>query len=146
MLEKIASASKLQPSNARIKPYSGQSFQPLGKQVLACEGATSYEMLDFEVIDSDLIPNKPALLSGKDSKRLGLITFNQDKVFASSTSEIKPPMSVQDCYVHAVTNTVPQEKATDLIPGNITEKQLKSVYKSNFEGLGKIGEPLHIET
>ena len=144
----IAPNTKPQPSKVRIKPYFGETFSPLGKQSFSCEGATCYDVLDFEIIVSALIPGKPALLTGKDSERLGLLTFNQEKVFASTSTEIKPPSTPEETYVHAVskmpTNAMPKTTQV-LTPGKITEHDLKTVYKDNFEGLGLIGKPVHME-
>ena len=144
MYRQLAMRKDLQPSNARIKPYAGDHIRPLGKQMLACEGNDCFHSLEFEVIDSADIPGKPALLSGKDSKRLGLIIFDKDKVFASHTSNVKPPKNAQETYVNALSrNKSPTPH--DLKPGFITEEDLKAAYSDNFKGLGKIGAPVHIE-
>ena len=62
--------------------------------MLACESAHHYETPSFEVIDSWDIPDKPALLSGKDSQKLGLIHFHESRVFASPSSDIRPPKNL----------------------------------------------------
>lgn len=146
MFHKILPNGKLKRSNAKIKPYSGDPFTPLGKQTLTCEGANDFVNLDFEVIDSAMIPGKPALLSGKDSKRLGLVTFNKDKVFASASSTIKPP-NPRDIFVHSVTTKQdPRASTAQATPGELTENIIKTKFPDNFKGLGLIGKPVHIET
>ncbi len=93
---KISDAAPLKPSHANIFPYSGKAIHPVGRVSLACEGVTHFETLVFEVIDTKDIPGKPALISGKDSERLGLITFHRDRVFSSTTMDIKP----KETHVH----------------------------------------------
>lgn len=56
----------------------------MGKAVHACEGTSTYETLEFEFINSEDMPNKPGLLGGNGSERLGLIQFNMEKEFANS--------------------------------------------------------------
>ena len=60
---KLAPLGELLPSKAKIKPYAGEVFSAMGRQTFSCEGADTYDLLDFEVIDSNLIPGKSALLS-----------------------------------------------------------------------------------
>ena len=73
---KISEAAPLQPSHAKIFPYSGMAIYLLGKVSLACEGVSYFETLEFQVMDSNDIPGKQALISGKDNERLGLIKFH----------------------------------------------------------------------
>ena len=89
--DQIARPNRMLPSRAKIVPYSGKPIRPLGKILLACEGNTHFETLEFQVIDCKDIPNKPALLSGKDSERLGLIKFHKSKVFVSETINVQQP-------------------------------------------------------
>lgn len=147
--EKIANLNQLRPSNSRILPYSGKPIRPLGRQLLACEGAHCFETLSFEVIDAKDIPDKPALLSGKDSERLGLIQFNDTRVFASPTSDVHPPSPHGVTQVYTATtlhDTKDKRRAARaaLRPGHITQNQLVTAYPQNFEGLGNVGNPVHI--
>lgn len=87
---KISESAPLQPSHAKIFPHSGKAIYSVGKVSLACEGASHFETLKVQVMDSKGIPEKPALTSSKDSERLGLTKFHQDRVFSSTTSDIKP--------------------------------------------------------
>lgn len=144
--EKLACLDGLKPSNAKILPYSGNLIHPLGKQILACEGPNSFKSLEFQVIDSADIPGKPPLLSGKDSEMLGLIKFHQNKVFSSSSSHINPPSQTLLPHVNTVSTTnldIPPVPCS-LKPGSITESQLKQAFKENFEGLGCVGQPVHL--
>ena len=128
---KLSSAAPLQPSFAKIFPYSGKAIRPIGKVSLACEGPSHFETLEFQVIDSHDIPGKPALISGKDSARLGLITFHKTRVFSSTTTNISPKQHIQ------LTTTNPS-------PGDLQKEDLQRLYKDNFEGLGTVGQPVHL--
>ena len=141
---KISEAAPLQPSHAKILPYSRKAIYPFGKVSLACEGVSHFENLEFQVMDSNDIHGKPALISGKDSERLGLIKFHRDRVFSSTTTDIKPKQS----HVHMATSTQlgPQQPSplADLQPGLLQKEDLISAYKDNFEGLGTVGQPVHL--
>ena len=80
VFRKISSAALLKPSHVRIFP--GKAIYSLGKVSLPCEGVSRFETLEFQVIDSACIPGKPALISGRDSKRLGLLKFHKNRVFS----------------------------------------------------------------
>jgi hypothetical protein len=140
---KLGCQEPLKPSRARIHPYSGGAIRPVGKQSLVCEGTNNFQILDFEVIASTDIPDKPALLSGKDSERLGLITFDKNRILASSTSPVTPPRDSGLPAIHTITDTQ-TNTSRKLIPGTITKNDLTSTYKDNFEGLGDIGKPVHL--
>jgi hypothetical protein len=147
--KKIAGSSPPKQSKSRILPYSGGVIHPVGKQTFACEGANSFETLEFEIISSNDIPGKPALLSGRDSELLGLIKFHKDRVFASATSDVKPPDYIPQPHTHMVTTDQAsptglfrQPDLSQLIPGKITKSQLTDAFADNFQGLGKVGKPV----
>jgi hypothetical protein len=52
---------------------------------LLCERERKFETLTFEVLPPSVMQNKPGLLSGTDSERLGLITIKTDEIFTLST-------------------------------------------------------------
>ena len=142
VFRKISSAAPLKPSHVRIFPYSGEAIHPLDKVSLPCEGVSRFETLEFQVIDSACIPGKPALISGRDSKRLGLLKFHKSRVFSSTTSDVKLP------HVHLTSSnqtTLPQSAVTaDLQPGHLQKDQLVTLFKDNFEGLGTVGQPVRL--
>lgn len=142
VFRKISATAPLRPSHVKIFPYSGEPIRPLGKVSLACEGVSHFETLEFQVIDSACIPGKPALISGRDSKRLGLLKFHKDRVFSSPTSDIKLPR----IHLASTDQTTPPQSATttDLHPGHLQQTQLVTSYKDNFEGLGNVGQPVHL--
>lgn len=141
---KMSESARLQPSHAKIFPYSGKAIYPLGKVSLACEGVYHFETLEIQIMDSKDIPGKPALISGRDRERLGLIKFHHNKVFSSTTTPTKPNQN----HVHMATSAQlrPQQPfpLTDLQPGSLRKEDLISAYKDNFEGLGTVGQPVHL--
>ena len=128
---KLSSVAPLQPSFAKIFPYSGKAIRLIGKVSLACEGPSHFETLEFQVIDSHDIPGKPALISGKDSARLGVITFHKTRVFSSTTTNISSKL-----HIHLTT--------TNPSSGDLQKRDLQRLYKDNFEGLGTVGQPVHL--
>ena len=141
---KISGAPPLKSSRAKIVPYAGDALRPLGKVIMACEGTSQFEMLEFQVIDSKDIPDKPALLSGKDSERLGLIQFHKNLVFSSRPTENKPKQSYIHMTCSSQTGLPETNSTTDLQPGHIKREELISRYNDNFEGLGTLGQPVHL--
>ena len=143
-MRKLGAQRKCWQYNARIMPYSGRAIRNKGRQMFLCEGDNKYETLDFETISSKDIPGKPALLSGKDCQRLGLIQFDKDKVFASATANIQMPgpEHIHNITTQGSTNLKPA--AGNLLPGKIHLDDILTVFKTNFEGLGKIGKPVHL--
>ena len=130
--EQLQCKTPMKNSRAHIAPYTaGAPIRPVGQQSFACEGTDSFQTLNFQILDSRDIPGKPALLSGKDALKLGLVSFH-GKVFASSTSSIAPPVRA----AYSMDNTVPEKLNLDT---------LQRQFKDNFEGLGSIGAPAHIQ-
>ena len=143
MYDKLRCPHPLKPSRAKIYPYAGAPLRPIGKQTLVCEGRDNFELIDFEIIHDGDIPRKPALLSGVDSVKLGLITFDEYKVVTSSTSDIQPPDKTS-AHVHDL-STTKQIHQHHLEIGKITQEDLVNEFKNNFTGLGRIGKPAHID-
>jgi hypothetical protein len=136
LYEKLKCPTPLKRSRATITPYAANTIiHPLGKQTFLCEGTAQFETLDFQVIKSSDIPGKPALLSGRDSLKLGLLKMHP-KVFASTSTDVVGPPSRTSDLTHQ----------TDVLkPGNVTLSDIKSAFRENFKGLGKIGKPVHLE-
>ena len=73
--------AKLQRSPYRLYPYgNSKPLEPEGQVELVCERKNQYETLTFQVLPDSCIGSKPALLSGSDSERLGLIRVNADDI------------------------------------------------------------------
>ena len=134
--EQLLCKEPMKHTRSHIAPYNaGSTIKPIGQQSFACEGTSSFQTLNFQVIDSNDIPGKPALLSGKDALQLGLVSFH-DKVFASQTSNITLP--VRNAY--AMGNTAPLR-----VNEQLQLEDVLSSFKDSFVGLGLIGTPAHIQ-
>ncbi|CAB4002182.1 Hypothetical predicted protein [Paramuricea clavata] len=68
-------------------PYgNSKPLHPIGQVELLCERERKFETLTFQVLPPSVMQNKPGLLSGTDSERLGLITIKADEIFTLSTA------------------------------------------------------------
>lgn len=85
---------KITRSSAVLSPYSGPPIKPIGKTQLVCNRNNKYELLEFQVIPSAQLLDKPALISGTDSKRLGLVEIHADVVHATTAEQ--PKLSEND--------------------------------------------------
>ena len=83
-------------------PYgNSKPRQPIGQVELGCEKAEKYETLVFQILPDTLMGPKPAILSGIDSERLGLIKVQADEIHSlSSTVEasgtVEPSQPIGD--------------------------------------------------
>ena len=72
-----------------LQPYENtRPVRPL-RQVF---GSTQYVTLTFQILPDDIMVNKPALLSGGDIERLGLIRIESDTIFSLS-----PSVTITNC-------------------------------------------------
>ena len=70
-----------------LYPYgNSKPLQPIGQVELACEKAEKYETLVFQILPDTLMGPKPALLSGIDSQRLGLIKVQAGEIHSLSST------------------------------------------------------------
>ena len=68
-------------SSFLLFPYGdSKPIKPLGQVDLVCERQNKYYLLTFQIRPADIMENKPALLSGKDCERMGLIKVYADEV------------------------------------------------------------------
>ena len=88
--------TKIQKSSHLLYPYgNNKPLHPIGQVELLCETERKFETLTFQVLLPSVMQNKPGLLSGTDSERLGLITIKADEIFTLST-EVKSKMGNPD--------------------------------------------------
>lgn len=74
-LAELLPTAKIRHSPYLLYPYGdSKPIKPLGQVELMCERLNKYDMLVFQVLPESMLRHKPALLSGYDSERLGLIT------------------------------------------------------------------------
>ena len=119
-LKLIDPQTKISHSPYVLYPYGdSKPIKPLGQVKLVCERKNKFEMLNFQVLKEEMMQNKPALLSGSDSERLGVVNIFADEVYTLQTiskAEVKP--------------------------GNLTKEDITIKYKDLFQGLGQLGPPV----
>ena len=78
---------KLTKSPYVLHPYGdAQPLKPLRQIDLLCERNRTFETLTFQVLSRDIMMNKPALLSGSDCEKLGLIKITADEIFSLTSA------------------------------------------------------------
>ena len=111
----------IRPSKSNIKMYNNASTHPVGIIDLTCERNGKQNQLQFQIVDGPEFNNKPPLLSGSDCELLNVLKVYPDEIHslstASSCTELTTPLN---------------------------EQTVTQVYKDVFEGLGCIGDPVHI--
>lgn len=106
----------LSPSPHVLHPYGDSPpIHPLGQVDLVCERDNRFELLRFQVLPDEIMHNKPSLLSGVDSEKLGLITLDSN-VFAITQDKAQPPL---------------------------TKESVLANFASQFQGKGHLGPPVH---
>ena len=155
-----------------LHPYGNtRPLRPLGQVELLCHRNNHYDTLTFQILPDDIMANKPALLSGGDSERLGLVRIESDTVFSLS-----PSVTIANCNTAQDTqsqehlecnhieqlhnnrpstcNPLPSPSQPIIIPakrrlptaGALQKEHILMEYAENFEGLGCLGPPVHFET
>ena len=85
-LRSLLPDAELKRSPYRLYPYgNSKPLEPEGQVDLVCERKHKYETLTFQVLPDSSIGCKPALLSGSDSERLGLIKVLADEIHSLSS-------------------------------------------------------------
>ena len=152
-LRKIPGNPKLVKSQLSLHPYgNGKPIKPLGEVQLICERDSQFHLLLFQVISDDIMQGKPALISGTDSVKLGLVTVDADEIF-----QISPPLicnHIQDGQVNdnprEVCKPKPKPSRPVSIPGSrnlpkagkLTKAAVLKQYDEVFNGLGHLGPPV----
>ena len=153
-----------------LHPYGNtRPLRPLGQVELVCHRNNHYDTLTFQILPDDIMANKPTLLSGADSERLGLVRIESDTVFSLSPSvTIANCNTVQDTQeqvecnhikqLHnnrpSTCNPLPSPSQPIIIPakrrlptaGTLQKEHILMEYAENFEALGCLGPPVHFET
>ena len=172
-----------------LHPYgNSKPLKPEGQVELVCESQNKYETLTFQVLPDSCIGSKPALLSGRDSERLGLINVLADEIHSLSSVDktpsfeyrpgfqSSPPLedvnaphveSIQEpaltipCdhlrQIHETTANLcnPKPSPSKPInvsanrqlppPGQLQKEHIRAQYADMFEGLGRLGPPVHFQ-
>ena len=106
--------TKLQSSHAKLTAFGGHAIPVIGQCSMLCRAKEVNHIIKFQVVETG-----KSLLGCEDSKRLKLISFNINPIYATSspTNELKGK----------------------------TKDEIVSQYSECFEGLGRIAEPYHIK-
>ena len=130
--------AKLMKSPLLLFPYgNSKPLQPLGQTDLMCERNKQYYTLTFQVLPSLHMENKPPLLSGFDSVKLGLVNINADDVFA-----LQGTTGTAGGHLNK-TNHVPV--ATFPPKRSLLKADLLAHYSSSFSGVGYLGPPVSFQ-
>ena len=86
MLQSFLPGADLKRSSYRLYPYgNSKPLEPEGQVDLVCKLQDKYETLTFQILPDSSIGSKPALLSGSDSEKLGLVTVHADEIHSLSS-------------------------------------------------------------
>ena len=114
----------LSKSPYTLHPYGDSTpIQPIGQIELVCERKSCFYTLIFQVLPDNVMKGKPALLSGTDSIRLGLVQMNADEIYQVNLQKHHP-------------------NKQSLMEGKLTQQALMDTYSSVFDGLGFLGPPV----
>ena len=119
-LRSLLPDAKLQRSPYRLYPYgNSKPLEPEGQVELVCERKNQYETLTFQVLPDSCIGSKPALLSGSDSEKLGLIRVHADDIHSLESAADHLPSAQQE--------TPPGLQASRPLDDNGAEQQMESM-------------------
>ena len=122
--------AKITASRYRLYPYgNADPIKPVGQVELLCDRGRKFHNLSFQILSDSLMKDKPALLSGKNCEQLGLIQVKADEVY-SLTNQKEPQNSQQ-----------PSKQLPP--PGQLQKTHLLNTFNENFNGIGKLGPPVH---
>jgi transposase InsO family protein len=123
ILRRFRNPPKMQRTKVLLHPYSGPPIKPIGSVELVCERKKSFITLKFYVLSDKDIGDKPPLLSGSDSIKIGLIHINADSV----------------CALETTTEAYQNNNLSNGIQ-NLTKEDILHKYKEQFTGIGDMGE------
>ncbi len=116
-LRSITPRPSLRKTKALLYPYSGPPVKPLGCIDLLCDRDDCYSTLTFFITRSIDTPNKPPLLSGSDSIKLGL-------------------MGLADDCIHAI-DMEPNDHTK--LNGKLNREEVLRTFQDQFTGIGDMG-------
>ena len=135
---------QLKKSPFLLHPYGDSApIRPVGQAEVVCERETKFYTILFQVLPDNVMVGKPALLSGTDSIRLGLVTIEADEIYHlcnhvdnNAPNECKPvPRPSTKPIQISPTRKLP-------VPGRLRMSDVLGQYKDVFQGLGCIGTPV----
>jgi transposase InsO family protein len=131
----IGKHSDLRPSKSTLMSYSGDVIKTVGKVTLMSESSEKYDTLDFEVIDTTAMQNKPALLGMVDSLRLKLVKIDEKRTYTSSSK-------VAHATPKSISSISESGKDASATLGSMSKEHILSKYSEVFKGLGNFGNPV----
>lgn len=83
IIQKHFPDTKLQESRYLLHPYGdSRPIKPIEQITLLCEKYKKYHTVVFQVVPSNIMNGKPALLSGKECVNMRIIKINSDNVYS----------------------------------------------------------------
>jgi hypothetical protein len=127
-----------------LHPYGNSTpIHPVGQVELVCERDSRFYTLSFQVLPDHVMKGKPALLSGTDSVRLGLVTVDADEVY-HLCNHIRNDAAPNECTPDPCPSKPIQIPRSRKIPapGRLSKEAILDEYADVFKGLGCLGPPV----
>ena len=104
-----------------------------------------YYTLTFQVLPDHIMGNKPALLSGKDCEKMGLINIHADEVYSLDPKNLKDSPGIQG---KAKVDTVPSVHMNKNFPPKrpLNKNDILTHFSENFSGIGCLQPPVSFVT
>ena len=161
--------AKMDKANVVLKPYGKESkpIKALGKVQLICERKKNYYVTNFVVMRAEHMGSKPALLSGEDCEKMGIVKIDADEVVhaVETTDANEASVETQQTEPEIVTATsqttrdkrirfplrrpllrnrtaIPNKKPRLPTTRPLEKQDILKQYASNFEGVGTLGPPV----
>ena len=116
-------------------PYGNSTpIKPIGQVSLVFERKKKYHTLTFQILPSHVMENKPPLLSGNDSEKLGLVNIHADEVYALLCKTTSVKSTSDNTLVPHVGNFPPK------CPLN--KNDVLNHFSTNFSGIGCLDPPV----
>lgn len=138
MLRRLKPYPKLRHSPHLLYPYgNSKPLKPLGQVDLVCDYHNRYETLQFQVLPDSVMGSKPALLSGRDSEHLGLVTICADEICSLSSTVKNTP--------HQHDGSPALQQAAQRTAMRLNKQDVLSRYKDTFQGIGCMEPSVHFK-
>ena len=131
---------RLRKSLYVLHPYGNSNpIRPVGEADLVCERNNQFYTLTFQVLPDDVMKGKPALLSGTDSVRLGLVKVSADEIYQLKNI---PKAHFHEHSHHTVPSMNARRQNNLPIPGTLARSDVLKHFGDVFKGLGYLGPPV----
>ena len=137
-------ATHISKSPYLLFPYGdSKSLKPVGQVDLLCERGKKYFTLTFRILSDHVMHNKPALLSGKDNQKMGLVNIHADEIHALE------PKPLNHSPKYQLKPTQPTSNNSDHRchpPQPLLKKDILNRFSSTFSGIGCLQSPVSFHT